>query len=170
MFSSCVPVFVMFVRITGDGAELSSLCAKYSLELYIPMSFYLFMYTVYISFQLSQLSTIIVMRWQRCFCVTLKVNAIKDRIKNLANLEREINRYIEEGKDEYKEVWKISSLIQFSAVYFFWILHYLCYSSCHRFSFFSKKKLNFRRQMPSCLKLRNNVKKSTRTWAIFDKT
>uniref|UniRef100_A0AAR2IS42 Zinc-hook domain-containing protein n=1 Tax=Pygocentrus nattereri TaxID=42514 RepID=A0AAR2IS42_PYGNA len=32
-----------------------------------------------------------------------KINAIKDRIKNLANLEREINRYIEEGKDEYKE-------------------------------------------------------------------
>ncbi|XP_066501906.1 DNA repair protein RAD50 [Hoplias malabaricus] len=32
-----------------------------------------------------------------------KINSIKDRIKSLANLEREIARYVEEGKDEYKE-------------------------------------------------------------------
>ncbi|XP_076835840.1 DNA repair protein RAD50 [Brachyhypopomus gauderio] len=32
-----------------------------------------------------------------------KVNGIKERVKNLGILEREINKYIEEGKDHYKE-------------------------------------------------------------------
>ncbi|XP_053096272.1 DNA repair protein RAD50 isoform X3 [Pangasianodon hypophthalmus] len=33
-----------------------------------------------------------------------KIDAIKERVKNLAILEREITKYIEEGKDDYKQV------------------------------------------------------------------
>lgn len=33
-----------------------------------------------------------------------QINAIKERVKNLAILEREIAKYIEEGKDDYKQV------------------------------------------------------------------
>uniref|UniRef100_A0A672RDC9 RAD50 double strand break repair protein n=1 Tax=Sinocyclocheilus grahami TaxID=75366 RepID=A0A672RDC9_SINGR len=33
-----------------------------------------------------------------------KINGIKEKVKNLTLLDREINKYIEEGKDSYKEV------------------------------------------------------------------
>ncbi|XP_048091405.1 DNA repair protein RAD50 [Alosa alosa] len=32
-----------------------------------------------------------------------KINAIKDKVKNIMTLEREIKKYVDEGKDEYKE-------------------------------------------------------------------
>lgn len=37
------------------------------------------------------------------FCCK-QVNAIKERAKGVSALEREISKYVEEGKDEYKEV------------------------------------------------------------------
>lgn len=39
------------------------------------------------------------------FCCKLcQINAIKERVKAVSALEREISKYAEEGKDEYKEV------------------------------------------------------------------
>lgn len=37
-------------------------------------------------------------------CKLCQINAIKERAKAVSALEREIGKYVEEGKDEYKEV------------------------------------------------------------------
>lgn len=39
-----------------------------------------------------------------CYNISSQISAIKERVKGISTLEREITKYINDGKDEYKEV------------------------------------------------------------------
>lgn len=39
-----------------------------------------------------------------CYNILSQINAIKERVKGISTLEREITKYINDGKEEYKEV------------------------------------------------------------------
>lgn len=53
------------------------------------------------------------------FCCKLwQVNAIKERAKAVSALEREISKYVEEGKDEYKEVGGSAAVLTAPSVAF----------------------------------------------------
>lgn len=53
------------------------------------------------------------------FCCKLsQINAIKERAKAVSALEREISKYVEEGKDEYKEVGGSAAVLTAPSVSF----------------------------------------------------